>query len=72
VVAETFPSGAGGSGALFGTALWAAADEIAVPALGLSTPPIEHPPSTHAYALASHVVYGLTAETIRRMVRSAI
>jgi uncharacterized membrane protein YagU involved in acid resistance len=54
---------------LFGTGLFVAADEVAVPALGLSKSPREYPLSTHLYGLASHLVYGFTAEYVRRGVR---
>jgi hypothetical protein len=56
----------------FGSALFAGADEIAVPALGLSGSPLESPPSSHLYALASHAVYGLTAGAVRKVVRAAL
>jgi hypothetical protein len=46
-------------GALFGVGLWILGDELAVPALGLSDPPTEHPPRDHAAPLAGHVAYGL-------------
>lgn len=68
-LAEAEPRAAVGAGLPFGAAVWLLADEAAVPALGLSGPPWEHPPSTHAYALASHLVYGLTTEAVRRLVR---
>lgn len=68
-LAEAAPVTAAGRGALFGTALWFGADEVAVPALGLSKPPFEYPPSTHLNALAAHVVYGLTTDVVRRVVR---
>jgi putative membrane protein len=71
-VAEFAPEVTTGAGLPFGAAFWLVADEIAVPLLGLSKGPTEYPPSTHAYALASHLVYGLTAEAIRRTVRSAL
>jgi hypothetical protein len=58
-----------GYGTAFGTVLFAGADEIAVPALGLSGGPGEAPLSTHAYALVSHWVYGATAEAVRRGLR---
>ncbi len=66
---EVMPGAAGGYGLPFGTALFIGADEIAVPALGLSEPPTEIPMSTHAYGLSSHLIYGLTAEFVRRAVR---
>jgi hypothetical protein len=40
-----------------------------VPLLGLAKGPTEYPVSTHAYALASHLVYGMTAEMSRRALR---
>jgi putative membrane protein len=55
-----------GRGLPFAAAVWLLADEIAVPASGLSKPPAEHPLSTHAYSLASHLVYGLTLDIVRR------
>ena len=60
------------AGLPFGVVFWALADEIAVPLLGLSKGPTEIPVSTHAYALSSHLVYGLTAEVTRRGVRNLL
>jgi len=60
------------SGIGFGSMLFAGADEVAVPALGLSGKPTETPVSSHAYALASHIVYGLTAGAVRKAVRAAL
>lgn len=71
-IAEFAPEITTAAGLPFGAAFWLLADEIAVPLLGLSKGPTEYPPSTHAYALASHLVYGLTAEVTRRAVRSAL
>jgi putative membrane protein len=71
-VAEFEPEVTCGAGLPFGAAFWLVADETAVPLLGLSKPPTEYPVSTHAYALASHLVYGLTAELVRRAVRKAL
>jgi uncharacterized membrane protein YagU involved in acid resistance len=56
----------------FSAALWLGADEVAVPALGLSKPPQHYPASTHASALAAHFVYGLTTDFVRRAVRTAL
>ncbi|MGE0406461.1 MAG: DUF1440 domain-containing protein [Candidatus Korobacteraceae bacterium] len=72
-----------GFGAAFSTALFIGADEIAVPAAGLSGSSgsfprslsrslKETPLSTHAYALLSHLVYGWTTEAVRRTVRRAL
>jgi putative membrane protein len=69
--AELAPQVRVGAGAPFGAAVWLVADEAVVPALGLSKWPQEYPLSTHAKALASHLVYGLTTEAVRRAVRQA-
>lgn len=71
-LAEVAPEVEAGAGLGFGAAFWLAADEATVPALGLSEPPWQHPPSTHVYGLASHLVYGLTTELVRRAVRAVL
>jgi putative membrane protein len=71
-VAELAPEVTTGMGLPFGAAFWLAVDETAVPLLGLSKPPTEYPVSTHAYALSSHLVYGLTAEFVRRTMRNTL
>jgi putative membrane protein len=60
----------GGMG--FGSVLFAGADELAVPAAGLSQKLSQTPPSKHIYALASHLVYGLTAGWVCSAVRRAL
>ena len=70
--AEMAPKVTAGSGLPFGAVFWLVVDEGAVPLLGLSKGPTAYPLSTHAYALSSHFVYGLTAEIVRRAVRKAI
>lgn len=72
VAAEMEPHVSMGYGVPFGTAVWMLADDVAVPALGLTGPPTQFPPSMHAYALASHWVYGLATEMARRGVRGAL
>lgn len=67
-VAETLPWTAAGFGSLFGAILWVLADELAVPGFGLSKAPNEYPPAVHANALASHVVYGISTDIVRRLV----
>lgn len=71
-VADVAPQVTTSAGLPFGTAFWLVVDETAVPLLGLSKPPTEYPASTHVYALASHLVYGLTAELVRRNLRRAL
>jgi putative membrane protein len=71
-VAELAPAVTQGFGTPFGAAVWLAADEGIVPSLGLSKSPTEYPISTHLYSLASHLVYGLTTEIVRRAVRDRL
>lgn len=71
-LAEVAPQVTTGVGIPFGAAFWLLADEVSVPLLGLSKGPTEYPLSTHAYALASHLVYGATAELSRRAVRQIL
>lgn len=72
VMAEVVPIVTIAEGTGFGTGVWLLADELAVPAAGLSKPPKEIPLTTHLYALASHLVYGWITETVRRAVRRAL
>lgn len=58
------------SGITFGAALFGLADELAVPALGLSGKPAESPLSSHLYALASHLVYGISTDAVQRGLRA--
>jgi uncharacterized membrane protein YagU involved in acid resistance len=71
-VAEVLPEVKVGAGLPFGVAVWLIADEGIVPAAGLSKSASEYPLSIHAYAFASHLVFGLTTEIVRRAVRSAL
>lgn len=71
-VAEVMPSATVLEGMAFGVVVWAVADEGVVPAIGLSRKPTDYPASVHAYAFASHLVYGLTTELVRRAVRRAL
>ncbi len=72
VFAEVTPIVTVGEGAGFGAAVWLAADEATVPALGLTKPPTKIPASTHIYSFVSHLVYGLVTEAIRRRLRNAL
>ncbi len=70
--AEFAPVVTAGAGLPYGASIWVVADEGVVPALGLSKSASDYPLSIHAYALASHCVYGLTTEVVRRAVRDAL
>ena len=56
----------------YGALIWLGADELVVPALGLSKPGSEYPPSINAAALAAHLVYGAVLESVRRSARNMI
>ena len=71
-LAEAWPAATAGAGLPFGVAVWVIADEGLVPAAGLSKSPTEYPLAIHLYAFASHLVFGLTAEYVRRAVRNAL
>jgi putative membrane protein len=71
-VAELWPQARAGWGLPFGAALWLGADEVIVPSLGLGSTPLETPAPVHAYALAAHLLYGLTTDTLRRGIRAAL
>jgi len=61
-----------GGGMGYGTAVWAAADEVAMPVLGLSNAEQDYPLEAHLQSLAAHLVFGLATEMVRRGVRAAL
>jgi hypothetical protein len=69
LLAEVMPHARAGFGTAYGAAVFAGVDEAGLAALRLAKPPTAYPISTHAYALASHVVYGVTTEGLRRAIR---
>ena len=71
-IAEVSPQVTIGAGLPFGAAFWLIADEVSVPLMGLSKGPTQYPVSTHVYSLASHLVYGVTAELSRRALRQVL
>ncbi len=72
IASEIAPMTTVGLGFPFGAAVWLVADDVVVPALGLAKPATEYTLSTHAYALSSHLVYGLTTDLVRRAVRDLL
>ena len=71
-LAEVSPVARAGAGSVFGAALFLVADEALVPLMGWSKPPQDYPLSAHAYGLASHLVYGVTTDGVRRAIRAAL
>ncbi len=72
LTAELIPNVTAAAGLPFGAFIWAFADEGIVPALGLSKSAEDYPLAIHAHGLASHLIFGLTAELVRRAVRNAL
>ncbi len=52
-------------GAAFGLAVWMAADEVAMPALGLSASPARRPLEKRAQSMVAHLAFGIVAELTR-------
>ena len=71
-LAENAPAARALSGAAYGTTVWAAADEIAMPVLGLSERTDEQPLERHFHSFAAHIVFGVATELVRRGVRAVL
>jgi uncharacterized membrane protein YagU involved in acid resistance len=67
LASERSPELRRGFGTVYGSLVWATADEGAAPALGLSRTPDAIPLGAHASALGAHLVYGATLEGCRRI-----
>ena len=72
VLAELVPGGHPGAGAPFGTALWLGADEIAVPAFGLSGSALGEPAVGAREGARRPPGLRLATEGVRRLVRRAL
>ena len=68
-LAEYFPAATDKDGASFGMALATLTHEGALPAIGLSAPIEEQTPREHTSEMATHLVFGVVTETVRRFVR---
>ena len=68
-LAEVAPIVKVGVGLAFGSAVWLGAHVIMVPALGLAKPPTQRPPAQEAQEFGLHLLYGLTTELVRRLLR---
>lgn len=69
VSAELLPEATTGAGTAFGTVLFLAADEVAVPAFQLSPASGDTPAFDHLQHWAAHVVYGGSLEIIRNLIK---
>ena len=71
-LAEYYPAATARDGANFGMTLMALTHEGALPAMGLSAEPAQQTNREKASEMATHVIFGVVAETVRRAVRKAI
>lgn len=65
-VGEAYPPLCAGSGAAFGIVFWLLGDELTMPWLGLNANARDYSLLMHLNSLGEHVVYGTTAELVRR------
>lgn len=72
VLAEYYPAATQKDGAAFGTALDSLTHKTALPAMGLSAGPEEQTMREKTSEMATHVVYGIVTETVRRFVRKML
>ena len=63
---EAYPPLRAGSGAAFGIVFWLLGDELVMPWLGLNAKPRDYSVLMRLNSLGEHVVYGMTAELVRR------
>jgi hypothetical protein len=68
VLAEYRSEASAGFGSAYGVATAALLDEIIVPAADLAPAPQDTPLATHAYGVASHLVYGWVLEGVRALI----
>jgi putative membrane protein len=71
-LAEYYPQATAKDGAGFGMALASLTHETALPAMGLSAEPGEQTTRERTSEMATHVVYGMVTETVRRVVRKML
>lgn len=72
MAAEFAPVTAVAQGSLMGTGVAIAKEEIIKPALGLSKNPLQQPVSAHAWEMWTHLVFGVTCDSVRRLVRAML
>ncbi len=71
-LAEYYPAATGKDGAAFGMALTSLTHGGALPAMGLSAEPQDQTVREKTSEMATHVVYGMVTETVRRFVRKML
>jgi putative membrane protein len=71
-LAEYYPAATAKDGAGFGMALSSLTHGTMLPAIGLSAEPEEQTARERTSELATHIVYGVVTETVRRVVRKML
>jgi putative membrane protein len=71
-LAEFYPAATTKEGATFGLVLMTLTHETALPAMGLSESADEQSTREHTSEAATHLVYGLVAERVRKFVRGLL
>ena len=71
-LAEFYPAATSKEGANFGLVLMSLTHEGALPALGLSAPPQEQSGREQTSEAATHMLYGVVAESVRGFVRKML
>jgi putative membrane protein len=69
---EYYPAASAKDGAGFGMALSSLTHGTVLPAMGLAAEPEEQTARERTSEMASHVVYGVVTETVRRVVRKML
>jgi len=69
IAAELAPVVTIGRGLAFGATVWLGAHAVTVPAFGLAAPPTRRPIRKEAEEFGLHLVYGVTADLVRRLLR---
>lgn len=69
-LAERRPGVTQWRGLAFGLACATLIDQIAVPLFGFARQPLKYTVRTHVYGLASHAVFGVVTEAVRKALRS--
>ena len=71
-LAEFYPAATSREGVNFGMTLMALTHQSALPAMGLSAQPADQTSREKTSEIASHVVFGLVTETVRKVVRKIL
>ena len=71
-LAEYYPAASSRDGVNFGMTLMALTHESGVQSLGVPTAPVDQTTREKTSEVASHIIFGLVAETTRRLVRKML